>query len=64
MAQSVLTVDVGNTSTHLGVFSGDELLGTFEYTTPARIMADEARLQVRHALDLLGLETPCGAILS
>ena len=64
MAQSVLTVDVGNTSTHLGVFSGDELLGTFEYTTPARITADEARLQVRHALDLLGLETPCGAILS
>ena len=60
----VLAVDVGNTSTSLGVFSGEELLGTFEYTTPETITADEARLQVRHALDLLGLETPAGAILS
>ena len=61
---SVLAVDVGNTSTNLGVFSGTELLGTFEYTTPERITPDEARLQIRHALDLLGLETPSGAILS
>lgn len=62
--RSVLAVDVGNTSTHLGVFGEGELLGTFEYTTPGRITSDEARLQVRHALDLLGLETPEGAILS
>lgn len=60
----VLAVDVGNTSTHLGVFAGDELLGTFELTTPTRITPDEARMQLRHALDFLGLETPGAAILS
>ena len=60
----VLAVDVGNTSTNLGVFDEGELLGTFECTTPGRITSDEARMQVRHALELLGLDTPGGAILS
>ena len=63
-AARVLAVDVGNTTTNLGVFEGDELLGTFEATTPERITPDEARLVVRRALELMGLETPGGAILS
>lgn len=60
----LLAVDVGNTSTHLGVFEDKSLLGTFEHTTPARITPDEARLRVREALLVLGLEMPTDAILS
>lgn len=63
-AEGVLAVDVGNTSTYLGVFSGSELLGTFELTTPERITPDEARLQVRSALGIMGVETPGAAILA
>lgn len=60
----LLAVDVGNTSTHLGVFEDERLLGTFEHTTPARIAPDEARLRVREAMLMLGHETPTDAILS
>jgi len=46
----VLAVDVGNTTTRLGLFlpggtAADEPLATFELTTPERLTADEARLQ-------------------
>lgn len=51
LAGSVLAVDVGNTTTRLGIFvqvgaAGDEPLDTFELTTPERLTADEARLLV------------------
>ncbi len=54
----VLAVDVGNTSTGFGLFSADagetdEPLGTWELTTPARITADEARMQVAQVLGVL-----------
>lgn len=42
-------VDVGNTSTHLGLFEGKRLLGTYELTTPERLTADEARSQAERA---------------
>lgn len=41
-AGMVLAVDVGNTETSLGVFSGGELLATWTLTTPERLTADEA----------------------
>ncbi len=50
-ADRVLAVDVGNTTTRLGIFAQDgaaedEPLDTFELTTPERLTADEARLLV------------------
>lgn len=69
----ILTVDVGNTTTRLGLFSHDaadkdaapELMGTCELTTPVRITADEAAIQISQALAVLGKQAPvAGAILS
>lgn len=52
----VLALDVGNTTTRLGVFEGGELAGTWELTTPARLTADEAFAQLKQALWMLGVE--------
>lgn len=60
----VLVADVGNTTTRLGVFEAGKLAGTFELTTPARLTADEAYLQVRQALGMMGAADPDGAIFS
>lgn len=64
----VLTVDIGNTTTRFGLFSleGGEpgLEGTCELTTPARITADEARIQAAQALAIMGAEPVPDAILS
>lgn len=54
----VLAVDVGNTSTGFGLFLAeagetDQPLGTWELTTPARLTADEARMQVAQVLGVL-----------
>ena len=54
----VLAVDVGNTSTGFGLFSADagetdEPLGTWELTTPEKLTADEARMQVAQVLGVL-----------
>ncbi len=63
--KSVLTVDVGNSTTRFGVFCGDEVQGTWEATTHSRLTVDEARLQVRTVVrELCGDEVPDGAILS
>lgn len=62
--KNVLTVDVGNTTTRLGLFSGEELTGTWELTTPGRLTADEARLALEQALGALGVPAPAGAILA
>lgn len=61
---SVLAIDVGNTFTRLGLFSGEGLTGTWELTTPARLTVDEAWLQVDQALRTLGGFEPDGAILA
>lgn len=65
----VLTVDVGNTTTRLGMFSvtPDEapcLLDACELTTKAPLTADEARIELGHALELLPSARIAGAILS
>lgn len=55
MAKGVLTVDVGNTTTKLGIFTEKgELAGTWELTTPARLTADEARAQLAQAFAMMG----------
>ena len=61
-----LAVDVGNTSTRLGLFAPDaardaEPVGTFEVTTPERLTADEARLLVERALEVLGRDAGAAA---
>lgn len=61
--KNVLAVDVGNTVTRLGLFSGAELAGTFELTTPERLTADEAWLRLDEILGMLGVEALQGAIL-
>ena len=43
--KNLLAVDVGNTRTRLGLFSGSELVGTWELTTHERLTADEARIK-------------------
>lgn len=60
----VLVADVGNTTTSLGIFEAGKLAGTFELTTPACLTADEAYLQVRQALGMMGAVEPEGAILA
>lgn len=60
----LLAVDVGNTVTKFGVFAGDELVGTWEITTPERCTADEAWAQAARALDMLDAPDPGSAILS
>lgn len=62
--KDVLTVDVGNTTTHLGLFSGDELVGTWELTTPERLTADEARAQLVQAVSMMGAAMPDQSILA
>lgn len=62
--KNVLAVDVGNTTTRLGLFAGGELAGTFELTTPERLTADEARLQLAQALSAMGAGTPQDAVLA
>ena len=61
---SLLAVDLGNTTTRLGVFLDDELLGTWELTTPAALTADEACSHICRALAMLGVEAPSETILA
>lgn len=73
--QCVLCVDVGNTVTRFGLFRAasapdaagagqPELIGSCELTTLVPVTADEALVQIRHALELLGRDAVDGAILS
>ena len=62
--KNVLTVDVGNTTTRLGLFRGPELAGTWELTTPERLTADEARAQLSQAVSMLGASVPDDAIMA
>lgn len=61
---TLLAVDLGNTTTRLGAFLDEELLGTWDITTPAALTADEARSHISHALAMLGVATPSEAILA
>ena len=62
--KSLLAVDVGNTTTRLGIFSDGELAGTWELTTPERLTADEARAQLAQAVSMLGAGVPDVAIMA
>ena len=62
--KNVLTVDVGNTTTRFGLFSGGELTGTCEITTAERLTVDEARMQLAQAALMMGLPLPEDAIVS
>ena len=61
---TLLAVDLGNTTTRLGAFLDEELLGTWDITTPAALTADEARSHISHALAMLGVAAPSEAILA
>ena len=52
---ALLAVDVGNTVTRFGIFSGADLTGSLSVTTPARITADEAHMRTSEALRALGV---------
>lgn len=53
--------DTGSVVTSSGV---PAFLGSCSLTTPERLTADEARIQLKHALSVLPDECVCGAILS
>lgn len=66
---TVLTVDVGNTTTRFGLFAAGgtgapELIGTCEFTTASPLTCDEACIQIAQAQTLLPAVTADGAILS
>jgi len=50
----LLAVDIGNTQTVLGLFSGDELVGHWRLSTDASLTADELRSAVANVLALDG----------
>ena len=52
---ALLAVDVGNTVTRFGIFSGADLTGSLSVTTPARLTADEAHMRTGEALRALGV---------
>ena len=51
----LLTVDVGNTQTHLGAFRGDELVEHWRFATVRESTADEVGAALRNLLALRGL---------
>lgn len=61
---TLLAVDLGNTTTRLGAFLDEELLGTWDITTPAALTADEAFSHISHALAMLGVAAPSETILA
>lgn len=62
--KNLLAVDVGNTTTRLGLFVRGELAGTWELTTHERLTVDEARMQLAQAAALMGEALPEEAILA
>ena len=72
-ATHILTVDVGNTTTRLGVYTlpadredaaAPELIGACDLTTPDRATADELRIQLAQAQGILPMAELAGSILS
>lgn len=62
--KNVLAVDVGNTTTRLGLFAGGELMSTWELTTRERLTVDEARMKLAQALAMMGEPLPGESILA
>ena len=52
----LLTIDVGNTNTVLGVHDGEELLAHWRLTTRREQTADEYGILVRNLFAALGVE--------
>ena len=57
-------MDVANGLTRLGVFDGDELMGSWEVSTPRHLTADEARDQVRDVLERVFAGEDAGRVVS
>ncbi len=51
----LLAVDVGNTQTHFGAFSGDELVEHWRFSTVPESTADELGAALRNLLELRGI---------
>ena len=62
----LLVVDVGNTQTHFGAWSGDELLEHWRFATVPRSTADELGAALRNLVELrgVGLADLSGSIVS
>lgn len=60
----LLAVDVGNTTTVLGMFRGEELVASWRVATDRMRMADEYAVLLSRLLELEGLEPPRTAIVS
>jgi type III pantothenate kinase len=56
MDQLLLTIDVGNTHTVLGVFSGETLVADWRMTSATHRTADESWLTIRSFCQLRGIE--------
>jgi type III pantothenate kinase len=53
----LLTIDIGNTVVHLGVFDGDQLTADLRVATDSRRLVDEYALQLVSLLQLQGIDT-------
>src|SRR5690348_1091780 len=54
----LLTIDIGNTNTVLGVFEGEKLVGSWRIKTDPRVPADELALVYRgvlHGFEVTGI---------
>ena len=60
----LLAVDIGNTSTALGVFSGERLVAHFRIHTDRMRMESEYRVILKNLFALEGLPPPQAALLS
>ncbi|WP_135256896.1 type III pantothenate kinase [Thermus caldilimi] len=60
----LLAIDIGNTSTVLGVFSGDDLIAHFRIHTDRMRMESEYRVMLRNLFALEDLPPPKAALLS
>lgn len=60
----LLTVDVGNTSTLLGLFRGDARVATWRISTDRRRMADQYAVLLRELGSLAGTPAPERAVVS
>ena len=62
----LLTIDVGNTQTHFGMFRGDELADHFRFATSRTTTSDELAIRIAALLRLRGmtLEDIDGAIVA
>ena len=52
----LLTIDVGNTNITMGVFDGEELLGSFRFTTKINRTSDEFGIVIREILSSNNLD--------